>query len=313
MSKKVSILIVSYNVSELLNSCITSLLRFENNNNFEINVLENASQDGSLMMLQRFEANYPNIKISASSKNVGFARGNNLLIPDTTYDYVLFLNPDTEIFEENTIGKLVDFLESNHTIGVIGPKIVYGDGRIQYSCGEMPTILNTLLGVLSLPNFFPAIFGKYRYGDWAHDEKREVVWISGACLLIRGKAVRELGGFDPDLIMYAEDVDLCLRMREKGYKIVYYPDAVIKHYEGQSSKKARKSSVISGFKSYIHFYKKHKGYKHALFLKFALIIVSIIKIMVLAALVLFNKDKYLNILESYLYAIGQLWSYKISR
>jgi GT2 family glycosyltransferase len=288
-----------------------SILKFEKDVHLEILVFENDSQDGSLEMLEELASNNSNIHITNSDQNIGFARGNNALLPNTSFEYVLFLNPDTEIFQENTLGRLVDYLEDNPKVGVVGPKIIYGDGRIQYSCGKMPSIINTLAGVLSLPNLFPSLFGRYRYGNWNHNEHREVIWVSGACMLVRGNEVRALDGFDPQLIMYAEDVDLCLRIKELGYKVIYNPDVLIKHFEGQSSKQTRKTSVISGFKSYIHFYYKYKGYRQALILKYALIGASLLKICVLFILNLISKGNYKSILESYYYAVPQLWLHRI--
>lgn len=310
MECKLSILIVSYNVRELLYKCILSILKYEKNVDLEILVFENASEDGSLAMLKKLSNEYSNVHVTESKSNEGFARGNNKLIPKTASDYILLLNPDTEIYQDNSIGRLVEYLEQHPKVGIIGPKIIYGNGKLQYSCGKMPTILNTTLGVLSLSNLFPYIFGRNRYGNWAHDETREVVWVSGACLLIRGNEMRQLKGFDHELIMYAEDVDLCLRIREIGFQVMYYPHVVIKHFEGQSSKKARKASLMAGFKSYIHFYKKYKGRHQALILRYALIAASVVKVCVLAIMSIFSK-KYFNIMQSYCSAIPQLWSFRI--
>lgn len=311
MKHKLSILIVSYNVRALLQNCIQSIQKNEKGTDLEILVFENNSSDGSLGMLEELSLIYPNLQIIRSDENIGFARGNNELIKRTTSDYVLLLNPDTEIIKENTIGLLLEFLEKNPKVGIVGPKITYGDGKLQYSCGKMPSLFNTIAGVLSLPNLFPALFGRYRYGNWDHSELREVAWVSGACLLISGKQLHAIDGFDPELIMYAEDVDLCLRIRAMGLQVMYYPDIVIVHYEGQSSKKSRNLSLLSGFKSYLHFYKKYKGYRQAVFLKYALIAACLIKIMVLALLNILYKKQYQSIQESYCNAVPQLWAYKI--
>ncbi len=245
MSVDLSIVIVSYNVLDLVKKCIESVYSFENEINFEIFLIDNNSSDGTVEHLNKKFQNRENLKIIGNIENKGFAAGNNQVLNDVNGEFVLFLNPDTELSEKNTLAKLVDFMRKMQNVGVCGPRLIFGNGHIQYSVGKKPTLYTTLLEIFLIPRFLPFLFKSYRYKDLDLQDIKAVDWVSGASLMIRHDLLNKLGGFDESLLMYAEDVDLCLRAQSLGYEIIFNPVSTVIHYEGQSSRKPEKQPLLA--------------------------------------------------------------------
>ena len=233
---KVSIIIVSFNVRSYLVNAIDSILK-SNYSSYEIIVVDNNSYDNTVDLITD---KYSRVNIISNDENVGFGKAVNQAAKIATGDYFLILNPDT-IIEENMINDLIEYIESNKKIGMVGPKILNSDGSLQLSCKRsFPTIKVALPKILGLDKWFPKSkwIGKYNLTYLDPDKNHIVDAISGSCMLIKESVFRSINGFDERFFMFGEDIDICLRVWEKNYQVHYYPKTKIIHYKGKSVKTA---------------------------------------------------------------------------
>ncbi|MCH8011196.1 MAG: glycosyltransferase family 2 protein [Candidatus Marinimicrobia bacterium] len=273
----VSIVIVNYNTHDVLRECLRSIFNYTQNISYEVIVIDNASNDRTVSML-RYEL-YGQLKLIENSRNVGFTIASNQGIDEAEGRYVCIINPDT-LFHDNAVGQLVRFMDSHSEVGVCGPKLLYPDGSLQLSCGKSPSVWTTFCELYSLSRISPYLFGGYRYSWWNHNSIRDVHWVSGACLMIRRETARAVGGFDENMFMYEEDVDLCLRVKKRGQRVVYNPNVRIIHIGARSSRKHRAIAVLAGYNSKLYFFGKHVGKFSQKLVKIFLISSSIAKIII---------------------------------
>jgi hypothetical protein len=250
-----SVIILNWNTRGDLQRCLDSIGEHPPTHSVEIIVADNASEDDSVAMVQQ---RYPDVRIVANERNLGFGAGNNRAIPHTRGRYVLFLNSDT-IVTEGAFDKLIDYADSRPEAAIFGPKLLNRDGSLQYSCRSFPNLgtgffRNTPLGRLFPRNRFSS---DYLLSNWDHDSPRDVDWVSGSALMIRRTVLVELGGFDEGFFMYCEDVDLCYRTHELGYRVAYCPHAVIYHIIGRSSDLVPTRMTYEFHRSMYRFYCKH--------------------------------------------------------
>lgn len=250
-----TIQIVNWNAREPLRAALSSILANPPRFAYEILVLDNASSDGSVQMLEK---EFPEVKLIVSESNLGFSKGHNLAARAAQGRYLFILNPDTEVLP-GALDALVQYAERHPEIGIIGPKILNPDGSLQYSCRRFPNPAAALFRNTPLGKLFPnnPYTRDYLMTDWDHNSVREVDWVSGAALFIRHEVYQQLGGFDEQFFMYCEDTDLCYRAWQAGYKVVYYPEAHIKHAIGRSTDLVANKMIITFHKSMYLFYKKH--------------------------------------------------------
>lgn len=285
-----SVCIVSWNTKDLLRKCIQSILDKTAGLDYEIIVVDNDSKDGSLEMVRQ---EYPPCKVINSGQNLGFARANNLAVLHASGKYILYLNPDTE-FETNALYGMYDCLEKNQTYGALGCKLIYPDGSLQYTCARaFTTPLNEFCELAMLYRIFPKspFFSTVEMYYWDHESSREVDCISGACIMARKTIIDGLGGFDEEYFMYAEDVDLCYRIRKAGWKIYYLAQEKIIHHEGASSKKKpnKHYSTVQIRDSNVLFFKKNFGLFTIFMYRAAVLIGSAIRIGVIPLYILAMK------------------------
>ncbi|MGQ9524722.1 MAG: glycosyltransferase family 2 protein [Armatimonadota bacterium] len=221
----------------------------------EVIVVDNASADGSAEMVAE---QHPWAKLIRSERNLGFSAGNNIGIRAATGRYVMLLNPDT-LVHPGALRTLVEFADSHPEAGIIGPRLLNADGSIQYSCRSFPTLAtgffrNTFLGRLFPRNRFNR---QYLLTDWDHSAVREVDWVSGAAMMIRRQVLDQIGLLDEGFFMYCEDVDICYRAHQAGWKVMYCPDAVITHMIARASDKNAAAMIIERHKSMYRFFRKH--------------------------------------------------------
>lgn len=240
----VSVVIVSYNVRAFLDQALRSVARASAGLRVETWVVDNASRDGSAEMVA---ARFPAVRLVASRENLGFGKANNLALRQATGRYALLLNPDT-IVEEDTLRTLVAFLDAHPHVGAVGPMILNPDGTFApESRRSFPTPEAAFYRMSGLSRLFPRSerFGRYHLSYLPQDRAAPVDALSGACLLARRDALRQIATgppeafdvFDPAFFMYGEDLDLCYRLQTAGYEVWYTPDARIVHYKGESTKK----------------------------------------------------------------------------
>lgn len=252
----VSVILVNYNSSKLLEQCLASIFNHTRDLSVEVIVVDNASQDDSVSMVR---SNFQGVRLIEVRENVGFSRSNNIGAQAAQGRYILFLNTDT-LFKENSVKILANFLNDHTDIGAVGPSLCFENGRYQISCGN-------------LPNVFVEFVDKIRYSiarnlsatvspilKRMNNKTRTVGWLTGACLMVRREAFEQVGGFDENMFMYFEDKDLCKRIAEAGWRVVYYPVTSVVHALAGSSRSIDQQDVKRIYrKSQVYYYHKHLG------------------------------------------------------
>lgn len=253
---KLSIVIVSYNVENYLKHCLESVNKTAKNLLPEIIVVDNNSSDDSVQVLQR---EFPQVRVIKNSKNYGFAKGANRGMKEAQGEFVLLLNPDT-LVSECAITSLLEYMQSQPEIGILGPQLQDPDGSLQHSCRSFPTWSVYFSNRQSLLNrFFPSNkwSNKYLLKQIDHKQIQEVDWITGCCLLMRKKMLEEIDYLDEDFFMYIEDVDIARRATAKNWKVVYFPSAKLVHFKSKSVLQNRTRMVVEHHKSMYRYYLKH--------------------------------------------------------
>lgn len=278
-----SIIIVNWNSKDYLEKCLASVFSWTTGVNFEIVVIDSASFDGVDGMLKH---GYPQVKFIQSDNNLGFAKANNAAFRISTGSNILFLNPDTELTGP-AINVLLDHIRILPNAGAIGCKLLNGDGSVQTSCIQaFPTILNQLFNSEFLRALFPAssLWGMASLLG-AKDRPAEVDVISGACLMLKRSLFEEVGFFSEDYFMYAEDVDLCYKIKQAGYTNYYIPTASVIHFGGGSSEQAPSDfSVVMMRESLWRFMKKTRGNIYGLAYRTSTVIAAIGRLLLLTML-----------------------------
>lgn len=230
--KKLSIVIVSWNVKDLLRKCLKSIDEGREGIDLEVFVVDNASHDNSAEMVNE---EFPWVKLIASKKNLGFAGGNNVAIRQAEGEYILLLNPDTEIFPD-TLKRSLSFMENHPNCGAMGCKMIYPDGRDQASVRRFPTWWPIFLMLIKAPKIFPQLKALKHYlaKDFDYGKEQTVDQIMGAFMLIPRSVFDKVGILDERFFNWFEEVDMCRRIWRAGYKIYYFPETKIIHHGGKS-------------------------------------------------------------------------------
>lgn len=255
----ISICIVSWNTKKLLYDCLKSIQDKTSGVQYEIIVVDNASADGSADMVRQ---EFPDCKFIASKTNLGFVKGNNLAVSHASGKYILYLNPDTTLVTNAVLG-MYRFLEKHPKHGATGCKLIYPNGIIQYTCAsDFPTPWNTLSALLFLNRIFPTskFFAARELDYWAHEDSRDIQCLSGACIMARKEIIDKIGGFDENIFMYSEDLDLCFQILKEGWKIHYLSTEIIVHHEGASAKLKRNRNFASLRQKSSNYYFFRKNY-----------------------------------------------------
>jgi GT2 family glycosyltransferase len=229
-----SVIIVGWNVRDHTLRCLEALESRSGGVALQVILVDNASADGTADAVRD---RFPHVHVLETGANLGFPRANNLALPLVRGRHLLYLNPDTEV-GEGTLRSCVETLDADPTMGVVGCRLLYPDGSIQYEGARTAYRLRHLAyELLYLHMFFPRsrIFGEHLMGYWAHDTDRDVEAVCGAFLMVRSELAREIGGFPEDVFMYFEDLAFCLRVRMRGWRIRYLAGVQTIHYTNQSS------------------------------------------------------------------------------
>lgn len=256
---QLEIVIVSFNTSNLLKNCLQSLFKCLSeeklNSSTIVTVVDNNSSDDSLSIVKKF---FPQVKIIANSQNVGFAKANNQAISTSKSEYILLLNSDT-IVHKNALTLLLNYLNENSKVSVVGPKLLNLDGSLQQSFGFSPTLTKVFFWMFFLddiPLISHLIKPYHAQGKNWYQNITQVDWVSGAVLMFRTEIRKSVGFMDEKIFMYGEEVEWCYRIIKQGGKIVFIPQAQITHLGG-GSQKIPGSNIIREFESIIYFYKKY--------------------------------------------------------
>ena len=248
----VSVVVVSYNTKDILKNCLDSLKN--ENLKMQIIVSDNGSTDGSAEMIKKQKTHtWCAFELLENNENLGFAAGNNRAKKHVKSDYVLFLNSDT-IVEKNSIKTPLHYIKAHDDVGAITCKVVLPNGKLDPDTRRaFPTPLTAL-------KHFTGFSKTYRYLHIHEDEVHDVDAIQGAFLLTRKSILDKVGWFDEDYFLDGEDIDLCWRIKQVGYRLIYYPLSKITHIKKASKKTDRKKSlksVLRGVEAMEIFYKKH--------------------------------------------------------
>ncbi len=263
MLMKLSIIIVNYNTKQLLSECIESIISNPPSGEFEIIVVDNNSSDGSRRMLENNK--HGCVKTVLSDTNDGFSKANNKGLEIAGGEFILFLNPDTKILP-GTLDECITYAEKSGA-GALGCRVRLENGELDLACKRgFPTLKNSFCKFTGLSKVFPKskLFCGYNLTYIPDDEVCEIDCLVGAFMLIPAQVLSEVGSFDEEFFMYGEDVDLCLRIKNAGYPVVYYGKSEIIHKKRASSRKS-KAAKKAFYDSMLIYYKKHYGEKNGRF------------------------------------------------
>src|SRR5208283_3259484 len=254
----VSVIIVSWNARDYLMQCLASVSVEACRYPTEIIVFDNASSDGSA---DAVAARYPNVRLIRNTENLGFAKANNIAVSASTGRYLCFVNSDVKLLPHSISG-LVDFCEAHANVGMAGPRIVGGDGKLQRSCRGFPTVWNMFCRALALDTLFPRnkAFTGYKLYHWPQDSPRPVDILTGCFWLVRREALTRVGLLDEGFFMYGEDKDWCKRFWAQGWQVVFVPSAEAIHYGGASSSNAPLRFYMEMHRADLRYWKKHHSY-----------------------------------------------------
>lgn len=255
-SHSVDVVIVNYNSTDFLLASLKSLSEAIDGMEARIFVGDNGSKDDA----SRICGVFPRIFLKRHGVNKGFARAANEGIKDSTGRYILLLNPDTYA-TNGFLLPILQYMEANQEVGIVGPRIMNQDGTVQGSARSHPTLLTALFGRSSLlSKWFPRNpVTRRNLIDKCCDGLRpiDVDWVSGACMVVRREAINDVGLLDERFFMYWEDADWCRRMRDKGWKVIHFPQTSVVHLVGGSSEHLRVRSILEFHKSAYRLFDKY--------------------------------------------------------
>lgn len=282
-----SIIIVNWNTRDLLAQCLHSIYDTTGHLSLEIIVVDNASTDGSQEMVRQ---QFPHVCLIANLENVGFARANNQAMSVSNGRYMLLLNSDA-LLSANAVQTMIDLAEAKPQAGIVGAQLLNPDGSFQASHAPFPNLGQEFLILSGLGRMF---YGRWYPSRGPEEDKgpQMVDYVGGACLLVRRETVEEVGGLDEGYFMYAEEVDWCYTMREKGWQVWYQPAAKVIHLGGGSSRNRRTQREADLYRSRVRFFRKYYGDRAAWLLKVQIYGLTAIKIVVHGLLRLVSAGRY---------------------
>lgn len=254
---QISVVIVSFQVCELLDRCLASILTAQNSPRMQIIVVDNASTDGSPEMVR---TKYPSVQLIANSENLGFARANNVGLKYAQGRYWMLLNPDTQVTTEiNPFQILIDFMDQHPRAGACGASLFYADGARQHSAFRFPSLAQVYM------DLFPAhwrlresrLNGRYPLAQYGRGEPFQIDHPLGAALLVRPEAANQVGWLDEDYFIYAEEVDWCIRLKRAGWEVWCVPRARFVHHEARSTRQFREQMFVELWKARFTLFRKN--------------------------------------------------------
>ena len=259
-----AVVIVNYNVRDLLRRCLNSVLASRGDFSFDVCVVDNASTDQSAEMVRD---EFRHVQLIANSENVGYPAANNqglrlLGVNNENVEnrprFCLLLNPDTEV-PLDAFNKLLDYFENHEAIGVIGPKLVLPDGKLDLACRRsFPTPEVSSYRMLGLSRLFPHSrrFGRYNMTFLDENTVADVDSVVGAFMMVRTAAITNVGMLDERFWMYGEDLDWAKRIKDEGWRVVYYPPVEVLHVKRASSRQSKRAQ-LEFYRAMLIVYYKH--------------------------------------------------------
>jgi GT2 family glycosyltransferase len=226
----ISIIIVSWNVKDILRQNLHTLLQTMAHVKAEVFVVDNASADGSAQMVRE---EFPQVKLIANDENLGFAKANNLAIKQAQGKYILLLNPDMRVFDD-TLDELKRYMDTHPYAGVVGAKLLDDGDNIVPHVRRFPTVWDQAAIILKLPHVYRGILNRYLMTDFDYDKEAMVDSIRGSFFCIRREMIEQIGGLDERYFIWFEEVDYCREVIRAGYRIMYTPHIRCHDFVGQS-------------------------------------------------------------------------------
>ncbi len=264
-----SIIIVNYNTKDHIRTCLDSIRDSKPEIEYDIHIVDNNSSDDSVEFLKCRAEKY-GYHLIINEDNLGFAKANNQAVRSAAGRYVMYLNPDTEM-TPGGMDESVRFMDEHDSIGIMGPSIYTPEGNELRVCRKFSNMIYDFLEWTPILNKFQIVMRNYRNGELDYSRVNDVDYIQGACMVIRKKALDETGLLDERYFMYSEEEDLCRRMQEKGWKVVYNPNIKIHHYRGASTEKEHFNKYDTLFESKFLYFEKYYGKSYASVYRFTLI------------------------------------------
>jgi len=292
-----SIIIVNWNTRDLLCQCLDSLTQKVEGIEMEILVVDNGSTDGSVAAVRD---KFPGVRLIENPVNMGFAKANNQAISLSSGEYLLLLNPDTQVKDE-TVVKMLSFMDAHAEAGLVGAQLLNADGSKQNSIANFPSLATELLNKSLLRRLFPEKFpGKGR----DYPGPVEVDSVIGACMMVRRKAVEQMGLLDEKFFLFLEETDWCYRIKKAGWKVYHIPQAEIFHFQGKSAEAEKGKARIEYYRSRYHYFRKNRGSFQSSVLFIGLIIklsVELVFATIACLFTLFMVKKWRTKFSTYLY------------
>ena len=253
----VSVIIVNWNTESFLRDCLRSVFEATRGIQFEVIVIDNASSDGSVGLVEK---EFPQARLVKNSDNRGFAAANNQGMALARGRYVLLLNSDTVVLDD-AIGATVRFGDAHPDTAVVGCRVLNADRSLQPTCFMYPSVLNMVLSSSYLYKVFPKsrFFGRERMTWWDRADTRDVDVVTGCYMLVRREAINQVGRMDESFHMYGEETDWCYRFKEAGWRVVFAPEGEIVHFGGASSGQVKEKMALQLKGSILLFLKKHRS------------------------------------------------------
>jgi GT2 family glycosyltransferase len=252
---KLAVCIVNWNTRELLLECLHSVMPAVADLQAEVVVVDNASADGSAAAVAR---EFPAVRLIANADNRYYAGGNNQALQAVTAEQYLLLNPDI-VMPPGSLAVLREFMQNHPAAGAMAPRLRGVDGELQATCRTFPGPAVVLWEALGLSRWWPRsrVFGQYRMTWWGYDEARPVDQPMASALLIRGRALQQVGLFDEQFPMFFNDVDLCRRLWDGGWEVWLEPAAEMIHHGGAATRLVRREMIVESHRSFLLYYAKH--------------------------------------------------------
>lgn len=265
-----SIIIVSWNVADLLAACLKTIFeRPEDTLKIEAIVVDSASTDNSVAMIRE---RYPQVILLPQNENLGFVRCNNLALKTAQGRHILLLNPDTEIVSD-ALSHMVAYLDTNPDVGIVGPHTLNSDGTTQSTRRRFPTLMTAFFESTWLQPYAPKSLLDYYYvAESPDDAVLDVDWVQGSALMARREVYEQIGGLDEGYVMFSEEVDWCKRAKNAGWRVVYLGTVEIIHHGGKSTDQAVARRHIYAQESKLRYFRKFHGRMIAHFLRVFLLL-----------------------------------------
>ena len=282
-----SVVIVNYNTFELTRNTVDSILKYQYPFDVEIIVVDNASSDDSLLKLENYFKD--RVVFIKSDENKGFASGNNIALKNISSKYVLLLNSDTIVWN-NTLSDIYSYMEVHESVGACGCQVLLEDNTLDKACKRsFPNVKNSFFRLFHIPT--DSRDNDYNLDDLDDDGIYEIDCLTGAFMFIRRNVLDDVGLLDETFFMYGEDIDLCFRIKQAGYKIMYYGQSKITHLKGASSKKQRPKIIYEFYRAMYIYYNKHHAFQSSIFVNLFVYLGIFLLFVLKLFLNIFKKNK----------------------